>query len=102
MPRNVEIKASVNDLESVKAIAAKLSESGQGEEMRQSDTFFKVDTGRLKLRHLEGKDAVLIFYSRSDQEGPKLSDYFLATSNVPEDLTVVLDKALGIRGQVII
>lgn len=41
MPRNVEIKASVDNLEAVKAKAAELSQS-QGEVIKQNDTFFKV------------------------------------------------------------
>ena len=99
MPRNVEIKASVPDLEAVKTKAAQLSDS-QGLEICQKDTFFAVAQGRLKLRHLVGQDAQLIFYSRNDQEGPKLSDYHIATSNVPDDLSTVLGKAIGIRGEV--
>ena len=58
-------------------------------------------SGRLKLRHLEDGDAAqLIFYARDDKDGPKLSDYHIATSDVPNDLSTVLGKALGIRGEV--
>jgi len=99
MPRNAEIKARVDDLEAIKARAKELSGT-DGTEIAQSDTFFKVSNGRLKLRHLKGDPAQLIFYSRSDQEGPKLSDYNLAESHVPEDLSKVLDMAIGIRGKV--
>ena len=99
MPRNVEIKAYVDDMAALRAKAAELSQS-EGTEILQKDTFFKVENGRLKLRHLQNSDAQLIYYSRNNQEGPKLSDYHIATSNVPDDLSKVLEMALGIKGEV--
>lgn len=102
MPRNVEIKAKVDDLEAVKARALELCGDGLKEKIVMSDTFFKTPNGRLKLRTSDqlkdGAPAELIFYDRSDEEGPKLSDYALASSHVPQDLSKVLDMALGIRG----
>ena len=100
MPRNIEIKASVDDLNDVKAKAEDLS-GKPGVEINQRDTFFKVGSGRLKLRYLEGTDSELIFYDRNDQQGPKLSDYHIAKTNVPDDLSIVLGKAIGVRGEVI-
>ena len=97
MPRNVEIKTFVDNLASVMKKAAELSQS-EGQKILQRDTFFNVSNGRLKLRHLQDTDAQLIYYSRSDQEGPKLSDYHIAASNVPEDLSNVLEKTIGIKG----
>jgi adenylate cyclase class IV len=47
MPRNVEIKARVKDLEEVKKIAASLSGS-EGETINQRDVFFKVNSGSFK------------------------------------------------------
>ena len=103
MPRNVEIKARVEDLEAVKAKAQELCD-GLSEKIVMSDTFFKLSNGRLKLRTSDklknGAPAELIFYDRSDKEGPKLSDYAIASSHVPDDLSKLLDKALGIRGKV--
>ena len=101
MPRKVEIKASVPDLAAIMAKAVQLSGS-QGLEICENDTFFAVAEGRLKLRHLIGQDSQLIFYSRNDKQGPKLCNYLFATSNVPEDLSTVLGKAIGIRGEVLL
>ena len=56
--------------------------------------------GRLKLRFLEGDDSQLVFYSRDDQDGPKLSDYSIARISKPDELLVTLGQALGIRGEV--
>ena len=97
MPRNVEIKAYVSCMASLRAKASELSKSN-GEEIKQSDTFFNVNQGRLKLRHLIGTDAQLVYYERGDKEGPKLSDYHIVTTDKPDDMSKVLSKALGIRG----
>ena len=52
MPRNVEIKARVENLESLKALAKDLC--GQDPTViEQEDTFFVVPKGRLKLRVLK-------------------------------------------------
>ena len=100
MPRNIEIKAYVDDLASVRAKAKELSKS-DGQEIIQRDTFFNSSQGRLKLRYyLAGRDAELIFYNRPDQEGPKLSDYHIVKTNAPDDLSKVLEGAIGIRGEV--
>ena len=68
MPRNVEIKAYVSCMASLRAKASELSKS-EGTEILQSDTFFNVNQGRLKLRHLIGTDAQLVYYERGDKEG---------------------------------
>ena len=49
MPRNVEIKAKVENLEELKKLAAELSKSS-GDLLEQQDTFFQSTHGRLKLR----------------------------------------------------
>ena len=49
MPRNIEIKARVQDVVQLHKAAAALSES-TGEILHQEDTFFNSPQGRLKLR----------------------------------------------------
>lgn len=60
----------------------------------QTDTYFKVPNGRLKLR--EGNiENCLIQYDRPDQSGPKISKYhlvFIREGNIKDALT----KALGV------
>jgi adenylate cyclase class IV len=46
MPRNVEIKARVKDLDAVKSVAASLSGTG-GEIINQRDIFFRVSSGKI-------------------------------------------------------
>ncbi|KAH0556519.1 uncharacterized protein LOC123274911 [Cotesia glomerata] len=72
--RNVEIKAFLRNPDSVKAKAEELS-SSEPEVIRQTDTFYIVPHGRLKLRVFDDNSGELIFYERSDTKGPKLSSY---------------------------
>ena len=52
MPANVEIKARVDHVEELKAIAGHLSGS-EATVIPQDDVFFNVPNGRLKLRKLQ-------------------------------------------------
>jgi adenylate cyclase class IV len=73
MPANIEIKARARAPERQRNLAAALSGT-TGRELKQTDTYFNVPRGRLKLRE-SGGPAELIYYQRSDQTGPKRSDY---------------------------
>jgi len=99
MPANIEIKARVRDFDDLRQRAETLS-GAPCETIPQVDTFFRVDKGRLKLRDLGAGRAQLIFYQRSDQDGPKRSDYSIATIADAENLIRVLTLAYGIRGVV--
>lgn len=50
MPSNVEIKAAVHNMQHLMQRAEELSGS-EGTIIRQQDTFFTVEKGRLKLRN---------------------------------------------------
>ncbi len=98
MPSNIEIKARARNFEEIKSRAQKLSDVPV-QVIPQEDTFFNTPRGRLKLRVL-ADHAQLIYYTRSDQDGPKRSDYHITRSNDPENLKRVLELAYGIRGVV--
>jgi len=99
MAANIEIKARVDDFETLKARAKSISDKPL-EVIPQEDTFFNTEKGRLKLRLLAPDLGYLIYYERPDQDGPKRSDYHLAKTNDPEDLKTALSLALGVRGVV--
>jgi len=62
----------------------------------QSDTYFTVAHGRLKLR--EGNiENNLIYYERKNQAGPKQSDFNLLPVETPAALKDLLSAALGIK-----
>ena len=99
MPSNIEIKARVSDFDSLLQRVEELSDTSL-QVIRQEDTFFNTEKGRLKLRVLPPDRAQLIYYLRSDQEGPKRSDYHIFETPDPENLKRVLELAYGIRGVV--
>ena len=99
MPSNIEIKARVRDFDRLRKRARELSDTPL-QIIRQEDTFFNTEKGRLKLRVLSPDRAQLIYYLRSDQEGPKRSDYHIFETPDPENLKRVLELAYGIQGVV--
>jgi predicted adenylyl cyclase CyaB len=99
MPRNVEIKAHIDSVDSlVRKVAAIASEGPI--EIEQDDTFFRCESGRLKLRVLRGDRGELIFYRRPDQNGPKESFFVRAPTSAPEVLREALSLAYGTVGRV--
>jgi len=60
----------------------------------QTDTYFEVPQGRLKLRQGNIENS-LIFYQRQNSEGPKASDVHLSRLPNDTDLRPVLLAALG-------
>jgi len=99
MPANIEIKARVRDFAGLKQRTEAICDSPV-EVIPQEDTFFLAPKGRLKLRVLAPDRAQLVYYERPDQDGPKRSDYFVFSTNDPENLKTALELALGIRGVV--
>jgi adenylate cyclase class IV len=68
--------------------------------LRQTDTYFQVENGRLKLREIEGEKSQLIFYVRPDAAEVKRSDYSIAPVKSAAALREVLGAACGIRAVV--
>ena len=67
----------------------------------QADTFFKVPSGWLKLREVEGEPAELISYRRSVKDsGPRESEYNIFRLQDASELKLVLEQSLGILGRV--
>nr|XP_056702651.1 adenylate cyclase CyaB-like [Euleptes europaea] len=99
MPANVEIKARVRDRVKLVSNAERLSGSS-GCVIAQTDTFFPVPCGRLKLRDFRDGHGQLIFYDRPDAQGPKLSHYAISPTEDPSGLATVLSQALGVKGVV--
>ncbi|UCG02149.1 MAG: class IV adenylate cyclase [Candidatus Heimdallarchaeota archaeon] len=93
---NIEFKAQCNDPEKIKKILTSRNADYKGLD-RQVDTYFKVNTGRLKLREGDIEKA-LIFYSRKDTKEPKQSNVtlFPVDSNSSTLLKEILVKSLGV------
>ncbi len=99
MASNVEIKARVQDLAGIRANVAALA-SGAGEIINQTDTFFVVPQGRLKVRAFPDGSGELISYQRSDTPGPKESVYTRVSCQDAPALVGALSRVLVVRGVV--
>jgi len=99
MPRNVEIKAKVSNLDAFRKAALALSDT-PGSLIIQKDTFFAVAQGRLKLRNFGNGLGELIRYHRPDATGPKVSDYSISPTSDPDGLTDLLSRVMPVLGVV--
>ncbi|HDX9008168.1 class IV adenylate cyclase [Aeromonas dhakensis] len=99
MPRNIEIKTSIERIDDLLPKALAITDQGPVE-IEQDDTFFRCDAGRLKLRTLSPSAGELIFYRRADQQGPKESFYQLTPTHEPDRLRETLSLAWGQIGRV--
>lgn len=95
MPLNVEFKARCRKPQHVRAVLRDMRAELAGVD-HQTDTYFNVPSGRLKLR--DGNvERNLIYYRREDGESPKPSEVSLAPCPDPRPLLSLLSSALGIR-----
>ncbi len=99
MARNIEIKARIDDVDSLIPMVAALADSGPIE-MIQDDTFFWCPNGRMKLRVFSQGKGELIFYQRPDQAGPKESLYRISPTSDPDSLREALSRGYGQAGRV--
>lgn len=89
---NIEIKARCEQPKRIRKILKEHNAKFKGID-RQTDTYFKVPEGRLKLR--QGTiEQNLIFYRRPDSESPKASDINLVPVEHPDQLHKLLTNAL--------
>ncbi len=99
MARNVEIKARITEFDRLeKRFSQKATQDVTY--ISQDDTFFKCDSGRLKLREFSDGTGELIFYRRGDVEGPKESFYLRSGTQDPAVLRESLSLAYGEAGRV--
>ncbi len=99
MPRNVEIKARVRDVEAVRTRVEGLTATPPSI-LDQEDVFFRSPRGRVKLRSFPDGRGELIAYSRSNDAGPTLSQYRIHETENPAGLRSFLADVLGVRGTV--
>ncbi|MEJ5259668.1 MAG: class IV adenylate cyclase [Anaerohalosphaeraceae bacterium] len=91
---NIEMKAHCRHPERVRRVLQEAGAVFRGTD-EQTDVYFRVPKGRLKLRQGTIENA-LIFYERPDEAGPKRSDVFLYPAADSGLLREVLERALGI------
>jgi adenylate cyclase, class 2 len=96
MPINIiEFKARVSDPENTELLLQSLHPVFKGED-RQTDTYFNVATGRLKLREGNIENA-LIWYDRPNDRSSKQSQVLLYKHAGNENLKAILTRVHGIK-----
>jgi adenylate cyclase class 2 len=94
MPENLEIKIRVPRLDKLNRIAESI-----GTRMfdgRQVDTYFHIQSGRLKLRETV-KRSELIFYRRPEKQSARLCSYLTITVDEPRKVKSTLTDLLGVK-----
>jgi len=91
---NIEIKARCPNPQTIRDVLRDHHADFRGTD-HQTDTYFKVTHGRLKLREGNIENA-LIYYEREDQEEPKRSTVTLVLVTPDSPLKMLLTQALGI------
>ena len=91
---NVEIKAKCDNANRIRSWLKRNNADFKGID-EQTDTYFKVTNGRLKLREgiIENN---LIYYERPDQSGPKHSQFNLVKIEDAAGLKEILKKSIGV------
>jgi predicted adenylyl cyclase CyaB len=92
---NIEFKAKANNMEALEEKLVSLNPQFIGED-HQKDTYYNVNTGRLKLREGNIENA-LIWYQREDVGGAKQSDILLYKHAPDEALKNILIKLHGVK-----
>ncbi len=92
---NVEIKARCYNAPFIRNYLVSKKADFKGAD-KQTDTYFNVQNGRLKLR--EGNiENNLIYYIRDDNAGPKNSHFKLVKVEDPAGLKEALTDAIGVK-----
>lgn len=96
--RNLEAKFPLADPARARLAAQALGYRERGV-LAQRDTFFRVATGKLKLREQQD-GAWLIHYGRSESGGLQLSNYEIAVVADVDATRAILAAALGVLAEV--
>ncbi len=96
---DVEIKAKCENHDFIRSTLQDKGAYYKGID-HQTDVYFKVQNGRLKLRkgNIEG---ALVYYERENIKGIKTSSYSLYESKEPEILETILKSSLGVLVEVV-
>lgn len=95
--RNIEIKLRCPDLDPVRCRLRELDAATYVWTRRQVDTYFRVPTGRLKLRQEgDGPGGTLIAYHRAEEAASRNSDYQLLSVSDAAGAREMLAGTLGV------
>ena len=94
MPVNLELKARISPPSKMSFLVKLMGKPS--ETLVQTDTYFCVKSGRLKLREFEIGDAELIFYRREEGRGKRWSNYTILRVRDVKKTMEFLKRAFGL------
>jgi predicted adenylyl cyclase CyaB len=96
--RNLEIKATVASLAAVRRELRALAGAARQASLRQTDWYFRVPKGRLKLRQAgTARDGELIAYHRPDKRAARTSEFQRLAAPDLQGTRRLLARMLGLR-----
>jgi len=98
--RNIELKARIDDLDRAEAVCRQLGAVFQWTR-RQTDVYFRVSDGRLKLRIEEPGGATLVRYHRPDEAAARECRYELTPVADPAATLADLEARHGLLVRVV-
>ena len=97
--RNLEVKATVSSLADVRRRLRALPGATRQASLRQTDWYFRVPAGRLKVRQVDSRrDGELIAYLRPDRRTARTSEFQRLPTADAAGTTRLLGRMLGSRG----
>ncbi len=94
MNKNFEIKCKCDDRK-LKAVSGLLRNYKHCFE-KQIDIYYKVKSGRLKLRIINDRVGNLIFYDRKEQTGKRISNYIISKTSDFREADLILRKQFDV------
>ena len=82
--KNLELKVPLNDYEGCINELEKMSARFESE-LHQTDTYFRVSSGRLKLRQMDDCSELIVYHRANDQSS-RLSNYQVKPVSIPSFL----------------
>ena len=92
---NIEVKARTTRTEQIRKFLQDNSTDFKGTDY-QTDTYFNVPKGRLKLRQGNIENS-LIYYERENTAGPKTSDFNVVKVEDGNEMKELLANSLGVK-----
>jgi len=99
MPTNLELKARCETNGSILDALKKLNARNAGL-LRQTDTYFRFQPGRLKLREIQNSRSELIWYRRPNRLRNRYSDFKRVPVENSRSIKRVLAASIGVRAVV--
>ncbi len=97
--KNLELKSKCSDLNAAVRVCWEIG-AQYGGILMQTDTYYNVHEGRMKLRNVNDEKYELIYYFRVDKGTEKESNYEIIKLDGESEIKKILKESLGVKGVV--